>query len=198
MDTQDSHITIKIIIIGDSGVGKTSIIESYTRQELNPHPASTIGVDFFIKYLTIDDLNVKVVVWDTAGQEKYRAINRSYHRGSDAVLMVFDLGTQSSFDNLCHWLDQITKHAPSEKFLKILVGNKTDDKVVVDDDQIDKFLESHPDFTYFVTSAIKNQNIELLFDRCIRDCIKTKSYQVINRNKIELKKEPNLDECCKN
>ena len=118
-------IAVKTIIIGDSGVGKSSLLYRYSDQDWNPHYIATIGVD--MKLLTFERQNkvVKLQLWDTAGQERFRNITQAYYRGAHCVMLVFDLTSHSSFDNVAVWMRDVKKYA-IESVPMVLVGNKAD------------------------------------------------------------------------
>lgn len=94
---EDSDITLKIVLVGDSGVGKSNIISKYTKNEFNFESKTTIGVEFATKTVNIDGRNVKVQIWDTAGQERYRSMASAYYRGAMGALLVYDITRASSF-----------------------------------------------------------------------------------------------------
>ena len=115
----------KIIIIGDSGTGKSSLMLRYTDDTFSEFHNTTIGVDFKFKKLKINDTYVGFHIWDTAGQEKFKSIIRSYYLNSDGIILVFDLNSKYTFDNLQYWIDEI-KYTGRQKCPIILIGNKTD------------------------------------------------------------------------
>lgn len=116
----------KILLIGDSGVGKTCLLLKYTDDVFQASHISTIGVDFRIKTMRLQDSKVaKLQMWDTAGQERFRTITSSYYRGAHGVIIVFDVGERRSFDNLVMWMGEVERYAKPGVPM-ILVGNKTD------------------------------------------------------------------------
>ena len=113
---------VKIILVGDSGVGKFFIFERYCGEYYSDATSSTIGVDYNIKILDFNNNKIKLQIWDTAGQEKYRTITTTYYRGAHVIMLVFDLTNEYSFTSLKHWITEIKKYIEHNNF--ILVGNK--------------------------------------------------------------------------
>lgn len=134
MSARDCDHLFKVVLIGDSGVGKSSILLRFTDDTFNPEQQSTIGVDFKVKQINIDDKDIKLTIWDTAGQERFRTLTSSYYRGAQGIALVFDVTRRDSFDYLPHWLKEVCVYSPGsgENVVKILVGNKIDcaDRVV--------------------------------------------------------------------
>jgi Ras-related protein Rab-8A len=123
---------VKLLMIGDSGVGKTCLLLRYANDSFSPTFITTIGIDFKIKNVEIDGTRIKLQIWDTAGQERFRTITTSYFRGAQGILLVYDVTDRRSFESIRNWISQIQQHADVH-VNKILVGNKcdmTDDKVV--------------------------------------------------------------------
>ena len=115
----------KIILIGNSGVGKSSILQQYMNHVFDSNYKITIGVDFLMKSLVINNQIVKLQVWDTAGQERYKSMVASYYRGAHVALIVFDLTSHRSFEALPSWIEAFYKSGPEQKNT-ILIGNKKD------------------------------------------------------------------------
>lgn len=121
----DYDYLFKLIIIGDSGVGKTSLLLRFTDHIYTDSYVSTIGVDFKINTLELDAKVIKLQVWDTAGQERFKNITSSYYRGAHAIILVFDLTEPTSFANIANWLKEVNIHALPHVH-KLLIGNKCD------------------------------------------------------------------------
>lgn len=118
-------LQIKLLMIGDSGVGKTCLLLRYSNDSFSPTFITTIGIDFKIKNVEIDGKKCKLQVWDTAGQERFRTITTSYFRGAHGIILVYDVTDRRSFENIRNWMSQIQTHADVH-VNKILVGNKCD------------------------------------------------------------------------
>ena len=116
---------ILVVLIGDSGVGKSNLLSRFTRNEFNLDSKSTIGVEFATRSIVVDDKTIKAQIWDTAGQERYRAITSAYYRGAVGALLVFDTTKQETFENCKRWLKELRDHADANIVI-MLVGNKTD------------------------------------------------------------------------
>lgn len=116
----------KILIIGDSGVGKSCLMLRFTDDTFNEKQLATIGVDFKVKYMKEQGKKLKLAVWDTAGQERFRTLTSSYYRGAQGVILVYDVTQRETFDNLRHWLDEVRTHSTNENAIKMLVANKVD------------------------------------------------------------------------
>ena len=115
----------KALVIGDSGVGKSCLLLRFAQDKYEQNYLSTVGVDYYNRTINIDGKRVQLQMWDTAGQERFRTITRSYYRGSQGIVVVYDVTDNATFENVKHWLDEIEKNAGSE-VIKLLVGNKSD------------------------------------------------------------------------
>jgi len=166
--SQDYDYLFKVLLLGDSGVGKTSLILRYTDETFNSKLVNSIGVDFKMKKKEIDGKVIKVQIWDTAGHERFRAITYSYYRGANAIIIVFDITEDKSFLSIRDWLKQIDKYA-SKNVFKFLVGNKSDlqHKRLVSFEDAKKFADEL-NIPYFETSAKEGININELFDSSIK------------------------------
>ena len=115
----------KVLVIGDSGVGKSGLLLRLAQDKYEQIYLSTVGVDYFNRTVSIDGKLVQLQMWDTAGQERFRTITRSYYRGSQGIVVVYDVTDNESFENVQHWFDEIEKNAGGS-VIKLLVGNKSD------------------------------------------------------------------------
>eukprot|EP00917_Polyrhabdina_sp_WS-2016_P028923 GHVP01061651.1.p1 GENE.GHVP01061651.1~~GHVP01061651.1.p1 ORF type:complete len:194 (+),score=34.32 GHVP01061651.1:459-1040(+) len=116
---------VKLLMVGDSGVGKSCILLRFCDDEFTPCFISTIGIDFKMRRLTVGDKTVELQIWDTAGQERFRTITSAYYRGSMGIVLAYDITVRRSFENITRWIDNIRSNAPAEVCI-ILVGNKCD------------------------------------------------------------------------
>jgi Ras-related protein Rab-1A len=176
----------KLLLIGDSGVGKSSILNRFTENYFHENYISTIGVDFKISHMKINDKNIKLQIWDTAGQEKFKTIVSSYYRNSHGIIVVYDITNIDSFNNVKNWLDEIYKYSPNN--IKILlVGNKCDLKY---GRQVDR--EVAEDYAFlnnllFIETSAKNAiNIEEIYNKIVKNIYDT-------NNKIDEKNKKNID-----
>ena len=159
----------KIIIIGDSGVGKSNILNRYLRNEFKQDSKSTVGVEFGSKQLKVCGTNIKLQIWDTAGQERYRSITSAYYKGSRGCFLVYDITSAQSFENIEKWYEEIIKTVDKDLSI-ILVGNKSDleneRQVTVEMGQ-DKAKNLNCPF--FETSALNNTYIDTVFTTISED-----------------------------
>lgn len=182
----DFKYLFKILVIGDVGVGKTSLIRRFTRGYFAENITSTVGVDLDSRILNIHGDKVKLQCWDTAGQEKYRSITQSYYRNADAVIMVFDLTNRGSFASIPQWLMDVQRYT-SKNAVKVLVGNKTDLKGAkrMVNSRSAANLAEFEDLLYIETSAKWDDNIETLFTELaeqLRENAKSKSLNRFNNS----------------
>jgi len=154
----------KLILIGNSGVGKSCILQRYMKHTFQETYKCTIGVDFLMKSLIINGKTVKLQLWDTAGQEKYKSMVSSYYRGANVALIIFDLTNHISFDALPSWIENYYKNGPEQKNI-ILIGNKKDLEVErqVTQEEAETFAETN-NMIYFETSAKDGENIDYVFN----------------------------------
>ncbi|KAJ7532818.1 hypothetical protein O6H91_13G021500 [Diphasiastrum complanatum] len=153
----------KLLLIGDSGVGKSCLLLRFADDTYLESYISTIGVDFKIRTVELDEKIVKLQIWDTAGQERFRTITSSYYRGAHGIIVVYDVTDQDSFNNVKQWLNEIDRYA-SESVNKLLVGNKSDltaKKVV--DYQTAKAFADEIGIPFLETSAKNATNVEQAF-----------------------------------
>ncbi|CAJ0598364.1 unnamed protein product [Cylicocyclus nassatus] len=162
---RDYDHLFKLLIIGDSGVGKSSLLLRFADNVFSENYITTIGVDFKIRTVEVDGQRVKLQIWDTAGQERFRTITSTYYRGTHGVVVVYDVTNGESFSNVKRWLHEID--ANCESVQKILVGNKNEDptrRIVLESDARQFADTMH--IKFFETSAKENTNVEEMFS-CI-------------------------------
>jgi Ras-related protein Rab-1A len=153
----------KLLLIGDSGVGKSSLLLRFADDTYAESYISTIGVDFKIRTIELDGKTIKLQIWDTAGQERFRTITSSYYRGAHGIIIVYDVTDLESFNNVKQWLKEIDRYA-CENVNKLLVGNKSDlaDKRAVVQAEAEAFAEELG-VKFLETSAKKSLNVEESF-----------------------------------
>ena len=164
---------IKLIIIGDSSVGKTCVLLRFSDDNFPTTHMPTIGIDFKIKSINVDGQVVKLQVWDTAGQERFRTITQTYYKGAMGIILVYDCTEEKSFSNISNWMKQIEQHA-SKDVVKVLVGNKADKEDKVIDTEAGKQLADEYGLTFFETSAKTGLNISELFQHVAQTIVENK------------------------
>ena len=168
---QYDHL-IKLLLIGDSGVGKSCLLLRFSDDQFTTSFITTIGIDFKIRTVDLDGSRVKLQIWDTAGQERFRTITTAYYRGAMGILLTYDVTDEQSFDNVRNWMRNIEQHA-TENVCKILVGNKSDvpeekrrGSAARGEVMADEF-----GITFFETSAKAGFQVEDAFFSIARDCV---------------------------
>ena len=168
-DNKSFDMIFKIILIGDSGVGKTNILSKFIKNEFEERLKPTVGVEFGSKNFTIDGYLVKAQIWDTAGEERYRSITSAYYKGAKGCLLVYSITDRRSFDNIDKWIEQL-KGNSDEDLCIILVGNKIDIEDFVDvktEEGMEKAKSLN--IPFMETSALNNQNIDKVFQKLIEE-----------------------------
>ncbi|KAJ3435036.1 ras and ef-hand domain-containing protein [Anaeramoeba flamelloides] len=184
----ESDYVIKLIILGDTSVGKTSVIERYIGNNFRATIPSTVGVDCTFRDLNIMDRKIKVQIWDTAGQEIFRSIVQNYYRRSNGVLLVYDLTSRTSFDSLVYWFQEIEEHCDNVE--KILLGNKTDliKKREIQTIEGEKLAKKRG--CYFEeVSAQSGKNIESSYQTIIESIVKKLVEQESEKKKEKIKQK---------
>ncbi|KAN0003843.1 hypothetical protein ACTFIZ_010017 [Dictyostelium cf. discoideum] len=168
---RDYEYLFKFIFVGDSGVGKSSILLRFADDTFFETYISTIGVDFKIKTVYVEGKAIKLQIWDTSGQERFRVHNNSQYRGCHGVMVVYDVTDQRSFENVPKWIQEIERYA-HENITKMVIGNKNDliSQRVVDPFLAQEFADSL-DITFKETSAKQAINIEDAFITLVKLCI---------------------------
>jgi Ras-related protein Rab-1A len=199
----------KLLIIGDSGAGKSAILHRYTDNAFSDSFVSTIGVDFSINTVTLDGKTIKLQIWDTAGQERFRTITSSYYRGAHGIIIVYDITNRDSFDNIKIWLSECDRYAMDNVPI-ILIGNKVDlfTRREVNHDDVEEFVEKYnntnPDnkIQHIETSAKTSINISKCFStmaQIIKDKQKITPVLTSNDNKFQLTNTESAEskwKCC--
>ncbi|KAL7314437.1 hypothetical protein PS15m_006008 [Mucor circinelloides] len=178
----------KIVIIGDSSVGKSNLLLRYTSDEFLEDSRSTIGVEFATKSITIDNCFIKAQIWDTSGQERYKAITSAFYRGAVGALLVYDVTRKSSFDHINQWLKELQEHT-DESIPLVLIGNKLDlatSKRAVTTEDAERFA-TEANMLFFETSALDATNVNSAFETMFNHV-----YKELAKNKL-LKKNSSRD-----
>lgn len=165
---EDYKFLFKVVLVGNAGVGKTCLVRRFTQGLFPPGQGATIGVDFMIKTVEVDNEKVKLQIWDTAGQERFRSITQSYYRSAHALILVYDISCQPTFDCLPDWLREIEEYA-SSKVLRILVGNKIDREDREIPTHVGEDFAARHNMYFLETSAKEAENVERLFMQIAED-----------------------------
>ena len=172
MDDDNYELMVKVVIVGDSGVGKTNIMSKYLKNEFHEDSKATVGVEFGSKQFNIQGHQVKAQIWDTAGQERYKAITSAYYKGAKGAFIVYDISRKNTFDSISRWVSDITATA-DKKITLILIGNKSD---LEDQRQVTKEQgeEKAKEFglAFLETSASSGDNLEKAFSLMINEVYK--------------------------
>ncbi|KAH6919249.1 GTPase [Coprinopsis sp. MPI-PUGE-AT-0042] len=170
----------KVVLIGDSGVGKSNLLSRFTRNEFNLESKSTIGVEFATRSINVDGKTVKAQIWDTAGQERYRAITSAYYRGAVGALLVYDIAKHATYVNVTRWLKELRDHADSNIVI-MLVGNKSDLKHLraVPTEEAKAFATENG-LSFIETSALDASNVEGAFQTILTDI-----YRIVSAKSLE-------------
>ncbi len=187
----------KILILGDSTVGKTCFLTRYADNTFQENQMATLGVDYKLKNVKMEDGNtVKLQIWDTAGQDRFHSLTRNYFKGAHGIILLYDITTQSSFDNVSNWIKQIKEDA-SEKVVIILVGNKIDleHKRAIPTEEGEKIAEDFG-LIFFECSAKTGKNINEAFNELIKKTVANFSKPAGKGQKLKQNRSDGSKGCC--
>ncbi|WZZ11045.1 hypothetical protein YC2023_096966 [Brassica napus] len=182
----DYDYLFKVVLIGDSGVGKSNLLSRFTKNEFNLESKSTIGVEFATRTLKVDEKVVKAQIWDTAGQERYRAITSAYYRGAVGALLVYDTTRRATFENVDRWLKELKNHT-DPNIVVMLVGNKSDLRHLLAVPTEDgKSYAEQESLCFMETSALEATNVEEAFAEVL-----TQIYRITSKKQMEAGEDGN-------
>lgn len=205
--SSEPDFLLKIVLIGDSGVGKTNVLSQFVRNQFNPDSKTTIGVEFATKTIRVDDKTVKAQIWDTAGQERYRAVTSAYYKGAIGAMLIYDITSSISFNGLHKWLRELRENS-DDNIVIMLVGNKTDLAVSrsITEQEGQKYADKEH-LLFMETSAVSTTNVQEAFTTLISTILnqyKSTSFgsrddhRQIGRARVAaLQEEKPPLECCK-
>uniref|UniRef100_A0A4W3KI89 RAB7b, member RAS oncogene family n=1 Tax=Callorhinchus milii TaxID=7868 RepID=A0A4W3KI89_CALMI len=174
--TSRKKVLLKVIILGDSGVGKTSLMNQYVNKKFSNQYKATIGADFLTKEVMVDDRLVTMQIWDTAGQERFQSLGVAFYRGADCCVLVFDVTAPNTFKTLDSWRDEFLIQASPrdpENFPFVVLGNKIDlENRQVTTKRAQAWCQSKNNIPYFETSAKEAINVEQAFQTIARNALK--------------------------
>ncbi|XP_057783831.1 ras-related protein Rab11D [Salvia miltiorrhiza] len=176
---QKTDYVFKVVLIGDSAVGKSQILSRFSRNEFSLDSKATIGVEFQTRTMVIQHKSVKAQIWDTAGQERYRAVTSAYYRGAVGAMLVYDITKRQTFDHIPRWLEELRAHA-DKNIVIILIGNKSDleDQRAVPTEDAKEFAEKEGLF-FLETSALEATNVEEAFVTVL-----TEIFNIVNKKNL--------------
>jgi small GTP-binding protein len=188
---------LKLLTLGNSCVGKSSIVIRYTENKFYSSYLTTIGVDFLRKVITVGDKEINLQIWDSAGQEKYNSISKQYYNKADGIILVFDLNSRMSFDGMMNWLEEI--EVSTEKGIPIvIVGNKCDLTTrEITTDEAYEFAETK-NIPYFETSAMTGHNINEAINKLVEIALEFQEKKNNDKKVVTLNTNGgNKERCCK-
>lgn len=167
---------LKLLLVGDSGVGKTSLLLCFTTAEFIDDQKSTIGVDLKLKLMNVKGKRLKLTIWDTAGQERFRTLTSAYYRGAQGIILVYDVTRKETFENVKQWIQEVDIYSTHEHAVKMLVANKIDQDSsrVVTKEQGREFARQN-NMLFIETSAKTNQHVEQAFEELVLKIIEIPS-----------------------
>jgi len=187
----------KVVVMGDISVGKSSILTKYIKGSFDEFNESTIGAAFLSKNYDNEKYGkLKLEMWDTAGQERYDSLLPMYYRGANVIILVYSLNNSVSFHNIKNrWLEKINDHTLDA--LIFVVGNKSDLRQNVTDEQINEFINDEPDIEHFKVSAKTNSGLDALFNRIVQKAIEHEKFTFVK--KINIMSKPLVEKkgCCR-
>ncbi|XP_077577256.1 ras-related protein Rab-25b [Stigmatopora nigra] len=200
------NFVFKVVLIGESGVGKSNLLSRFTKNEFNHDSRTTIGVEFSTRTVQLDGFAVKAQIWDTAGLERYRAITSAYYRGAVGALLVYDITKHLTYESVERWLKELFDHADPH-IVVMLVGNKSDldSERAVPSEEAKDFADKNG--LYFLeTSALSSTNVEAAFNTVLAEIHKKVNSKEVLRGSISAvtltppKVEPTQEKkpCCRN
>ncbi|XP_059626260.1 ras-related protein RABA5c-like [Cornus florida] len=179
-EEEGEEYLFKIVIIGDSAVGKSNLLSRFARDEFDKNSKATIGVEFQTQAIEIDGKEVKAQVWDTAGQERFRAVTSAYYRGAVGALIVYDISRRTTFDSIKRWLDELDTHSDTT-VARMLVGNKCDLENIREVSMEEgKSLAEAEGLFFMETSALDSTNVNAAFEIVIREIYNNVSRKILN------------------
>ncbi|CAE6227065.1 unnamed protein product [Arabidopsis arenosa] len=181
---QKIDYVFKVVLIGDSAVGKSQLLARFSRNEFSIESKATIGVEFQTRTLEIDHKTIKAQIWDTAGQERYRAVTSAYYRGAVGAMLVYDITKRQSFDHVARWLEELRGHA-DKNIVIMLIGNKTDLGTLraVPTEDAKEFAQRENLF-FMETSALDSKNVEPSFLTVL-----TEIYRIVSKKNLVANEE---------
>ena len=194
MEKEPYDFLFKMILIGDSSVGKSNILLKYLKGEFDQNSRATVGVEFGTKSIALNGKRIKIQIWDTAGQERYKSITSAYYKGAKGALIVYDITKRVTFDNIDKWITDLKTNG-DENITIILIGNKSDledEREVSTEEGVKKSQACK--IAFLETSALNGQNVNKAFDELIDQIYQNNCANINENDEYEIDKGVNLNE----
>uniref|UniRef100_A0A8B9RHT0 Ras-related protein Rab-25 n=1 Tax=Astyanax mexicanus TaxID=7994 RepID=A0A8B9RHT0_ASTMX len=184
LDEANYELIFTMVLIGESGVGKSNLLSRFTKNEFNHDSRTTIGVEFSTRTVQLNSLTIKAQIWDTAGLERYRAITSAYYRGAVGALLVYDISKHLTYESAERWLKELYDHADPH-IVVMLVGNKSDLASIrsVPTEDAKDFAEKNG-LLFMETSALESTNVDIAFNSVLEEIHKKVSSKEVTRGSI--------------
>ncbi len=186
MDDENYEMMFKVVLVGDSFVGKTNIMSKYLKNEFHDDSKATVGVEFGSKQFIIEGHTIKAQIWDTAGQERYKAITSAYYKGAKGAFIVYDITRKNSFESVEKWVSDVTAVA-DKKITVVLIGNKCDleDQRQVTKEQGEE-KSSKLEIAFLETSAFSGENLEKAFEMMMNEIYKKCHEEMLAEGDVDI------------
>lgn len=201
--TSEPNHTFKILTIGESGVGKTCVLRRFVEDKFLKNHLATIGIDFKTKIINVNGQEIKLKIWDTAGEERFRNITTQYYKGADGIVLVYDVTDESSYTKIRDWMEQIISNTTHDEIGLVLLGNKCDMDPRTVTEQMGQDMAKELNVIYYETSALNGHGIKEAFEGLTKDIMKKKNLNNDNTDAggVELSKKKNKkkkekSDCC--
>ena len=186
MEDENYEMMFKVVLVGDSSVGKTNIMSKYLKNEFHEDSKATVGVEFGSKQFNIEGHQTKAQIWDTAGQERYKAITSAYYKGAKGAFVVYDITRKQSFDSVDRWINDL-KAAADKKLSIIIIGNKCDleDQRQVNKEQGEDKAKNY-EVAFMETSAFSGENLDKAFEKMMNEVFKKCHEEMISEGDVDI------------
>ena len=186
MEDDNYEFMFKVVLVGDSFVGKTNIMSKYLKNEFHEDSKATVGVEFGSKQFNVEGHSIKAQIWDTAGQERYKAITSAYYKGAKGAFIVYDITRKNSFESIDKWINDVTAVA-DKKITIVLIGNKSDledQRQVTKEQGEDKANKLQ--LAFLETSAFSGENLEKAFQMMIKEVYKKCHEEMMSEGDVDI------------
>jgi len=186
MEDEEYEMMFKVVLVGDSFVGKTNIMSKYLKNEFHDDSKATVGVEFGSKQFNIEGHTIKAQIWDTAGQERYKAITSAYYKGAKGAFIVYDITRKNSFESIEKWVSDVTAVA-DKKITIVLIGNKSDleDQRQVTKEQGEE-KSNKLEIAFLETSAFSGENLDKAFEMMINEVYKKCHEEMLAEGDVDI------------